>query len=135
MGNVGSSLLATRRERSESEHGREGGEERRLKAGKRTKDESGCRWRGRKESHEMPGRFVGSAGEPRGRDAVDAGGRGTRWTKRGWRKGGRRREKEEEEGEIGVVVCAGTEKGDRAGVGWNTPEDRKRGEGSREGEG
>jgi len=25
MGNVGSSLLATRRERSESEHGREGG--------------------------------------------------------------------------------------------------------------
>lgn len=51
----------------------------------------------------------------------------------GGRKGGE--EEEEEEGAIGVVVCAGTEKGGRAGVGWNTPEDRKRGEGSREGEG
>lgn len=49
---------------------------------------------------------------------------------------GRKGEEEEEvEGAIGVVVCAGTEKGGREGVGWNTPEDRKRGEGSREGEG
>lgn len=72
---------------------------------------------------------------------MDVGGRGARWTKRGWRKGettegGEEEEEgEEEEGAIGVVVCAGTEKGGRAGVGWNTPEDRKGGEDSREGEG
>lgn len=58
------------RVRSESERGTSGEG---TKAGKRTKDESGCRWRGRKESHEMLGRFVGPAGEPRGRDAVEAG--------------------------------------------------------------
>lgn len=38
------------RERSKNEQKREG-----VKAEKRTKDESGCRWRGRKESHEMLG--------------------------------------------------------------------------------
>lgn len=60
-----------------------------MKAGKRTKDESGCRWRGRKESHEMLGRFVGPTGESRDRDAVEAGTR-NRWTKRGWWEGERR---------------------------------------------
>lgn len=89
------------------------------KAGKRTKDESGCRWRGRKESHEMLGRFVGSAGELRGpkRDGSwneEAGGQS---------EGGG---KENDGGAIGVVVCAATEKGGRMGS-WNTggSEERK----------
>lgn len=97
MGNVGSSLLATRRERSESEHegGREEGEGRRLKAGKRTKDESGCCWRGRKESHEMPvcGTCRRAAGLRRGgcwrtRSPVDKARVAERRTTEGGRGGG-----------------------------------------------
>lgn len=72
----------------------------------------------------MLGRFVGPAGESRGRDVVEAGTR-SRWTKRGWWEG-------ERGGAIGVVVCAGTEKGGRAGS-WNTggSEKREKEEGSR----
>jgi len=91
----------------------------RMKAGKRTEDESGCRWRGRKESHEMLGRFVGPTGESRGPRC------GGSWNEEadGQSEGGG---KENDGGAIGVVVCAATEKGGRVDS-WNTggSEERK----------
>lgn len=115
MGNVGSSLLATRgKERGREE--KAGGKG--MKAGERTKDESGCRWRGRKESHEMLDRFVGPAGESRGprcggswdEESVDKArmvGRRTTGVQLGWWFAPERKR------EVGWVA--------------GTPEDRKRG--------
>jgi len=91
----------------------------RTKAGKRTEDESGCRWRGRKESHETLGRFVGPRGESRGPRC------GGSWNEEadGQSEGGG---KESDGGAIGVVVCGATEKGGRVDS-WNTggSEERK----------